>query len=120
MKAFVFEGKVEAMARKNAAKKIQARARKLLRKIKIKKNVDTVGRYVRGFFGRKRAAARAKMILGLQSMWRGCIVRKKTGKRMRVIRMKVALANKKALEMPEMRLGVRTQMALQVLLNSKR
>ncbi|GMH66940.1 hypothetical protein TL16_g04548 [Triparma laevis f. inornata] len=120
LKAEVFEGKVQAMGEKNAAKRIQAGARKLLRKIRIKKNVDTVGRYVRGFLGRKRAAARMNLVLGIQSMWRGRIVRKKTGKRMRVIRMKVALANKKALEMPEMRLGVRTQLALQVLLNSKR
>ncbi|GMI14485.1 hypothetical protein TrVE_jg9754 [Triparma verrucosa] len=120
IKAAIFEGKVQAMGEKNAAKRIQAGARKLLRKIRIKKNVNTVGRYVRGFLGRKRAAARMKLVLALQSIWRGRIVRKKTGKRMRVIRMKVALANKKALEMPEMRLGVRTQLALQVLLNSKR
>ena len=110
----------ERLARKSAAKKIQRAARALIRFNKLKQCAGSVQRYLRGHAGRLIAKQRLRLILRLQSLWRGRKARILTNKKMRVIRMKVALANKKAAEQPEMRLGYRTQKALELLLTSKR
>ena len=119
IRSAIFEGKVQALASKNAARKIQAGVRGMLRRVKVERNADTLNRLARGFLARRRARGAVKAILALQGMWRGRVVRKKTGKRMRVIRLKVALANENAQKNPELRLGVRTLRALEVVLNSK-
>ena len=116
----IWRGKVEDFRMGVAARKAQGAGRGMLRRMRVVRNVGVVSRFVRGFLAKLKARRTRKLIVDLQSMWRGRKAREKTCKRMRVIRMKIALANKKALEMPEMRLGVRTQMALEVLLNSKR
>ena len=120
MREEIWRGKVEEFRREVAARKAQGAVRGLLRKRKMERNVGVVSRFVRGYLSRLKAKRMKGLIVNLQSMWRGRKVREKTYKKLRVIRMKIALANKRALEMPEMRLGVRTQMALEVLLNSKR
>ena len=120
MKKEILMRKAEELGRKNAAVKVQRGIRRKLRAMKAHNNASIISRFIRGYLARKAMQGTRRMIVALQSMWRGRTARKQTNKRMRVIRMKIALANKKALEMPEMRLGVRTQRALEVLLTSKR
>ena len=118
-RAAIFYGKVRALGERNAARKIQGGVRDLLRRLKVERNADILNRIARGFLARRRARGAMKALLALQGMWRGRVVRKKTGKRMRVIRLKIALANENALKNPELTLGVRTLRALEVVMNSK-
>jgi len=114
------ESHVERLTRQNNAKVLQRCAREFLRRTEMKRVGGRIVRAGRGFLGRLRAKRVAQGIARLQAVKRGQKTRKRTDKKMSFIRKRLALANKTALERPEMALGKRCLIALDTILNSKR
>jgi abnormal spindle-like microcephaly-associated protein len=113
------EGKVRELTRQNNAKVLQRGVKVFLKRSEMKRAGARIVKVARGFLGLVRAAKRFRLITCLQGIWRGRKTRKYTGKRIGVIRLRLALANEKAMQQPEMRLGARCMIALDVLLQSK-
>ena len=113
-------GKVEELTRQNNARRIQGAAREFLRRTQMERAGARIVRVARGMLGRKKFSRCFRLVTNLQAICRGRKTRKFTDKKMRVIRMKIGLANRNAREQPGMKLGERCLIALDTLLNSKR
>jgi len=111
---------VDKLTKKNCAKIIQRRARRKLEVEKIKRNVSIISRNVRVMLARMHANKIRRVVRFCQTMWRGYNVRRGLGKTEKIASRRCVAATQEAIAHPEMKLGVRTNKALSVLLNSKR
>jgi abnormal spindle-like microcephaly-associated protein len=102
------------------AEKIQRTFRRFIYRRNLSRNIDTCQRIIRGFLAKSKIARLKRGILVLQSICRGNSVRITRSKKVRNVARRIARANKRAIDEPEMKLGVRTFRALQVLQKSKK
>ena len=111
---------IELRFHEKKATVIQEHYRAYLRRKFVANAASVVQAAARGFLCRQRIGGMIDGIISLQAVWRGRSIRRRRSKKARVIAKRVATANSKALENPNMRLGVRTTSALLVLQNSSR
>eukprot|EP00978_Attheya_sp_CCMP212_P020094 scaffold57136_cov47-Attheya_sp.AAC.4 len=102
------------------AEKIQRTFRRFVYRRNLSRNIDTCQRIIRGFLAKLKVARLKRGILVLQSIHRGNSVRIIRSKNVRNAARRIARAKKRAINEPEMKLGVRTFRALKVLQKSKK
>eukprot|EP00957_Ditylum_brightwellii_P091301 6952474-Ditylum_brightwellii.AAC.1 len=112
--------KLDQLHREDAALKIQTFYKSFRFQQKLKHKLVVAQRVVRGFLGRRRRDRLIQTIVMLQSRYRGKKTRKSMSKRARAASLRIERANKVAAEKPQMKLGMRTKSALEILLKSKR
>jgi len=111
---------VERRHRNASARQIQRVYKKVTMERFLARNSIIIQRSIRAFIARRRAAKMTRLVVFVQSAFRARLVRRMRTKKARVAARRIEKANEKAESEPQMRLGVRTSAALEVLQTSKR
>jgi len=105
--------------RNSSISKIQTAFRRYRYQKNVINSTINIQCFIRKTIARCYVTKMKSAIVGIQSLFRGFCVRRRCTKQVILIAQKVRKANRKAFAHPEMKLGVRTSAALDVILTSK-